>query len=63
MRTEESEELFLARMRPDLEYRCFSLFFRILLLEQNLGLVIAYQPRAAVRGLGFNDNIRITTHL
>ncbi len=63
MRTEESEELFLARMHPVLEHRSFSLLMRIRLLEQNLVLVIAYQPRAAVRGPGFNDNIRITTHL
>jgi hypothetical protein len=63
VRTEEIQELFPARMHPILEHCSFSLGFRIRLLEQNLGLVIAYQPRAAVRGPGFNDNIGITTHL
>ncbi len=37
VRTEESEELFLALMHPVLEHRSFSLGFRIRLLEQNLG--------------------------
>ncbi len=63
MLTKESKELFLARMHPILEHSSFSLVLRIHLLEQNLVLGIAYQPRAAVRGLGFNDNIRITMHL
>jgi hypothetical protein len=63
VRTEEIEELFLARMYPVLEHRSFSFGFRIRLLEQNLGLVIACQPPAAVRGPGFNDNIGITMHL
>ncbi len=63
MRIEEIEELFLARMHPVLEHRSFSLGFRIHLLEQNLGLVIAYQRCAAVRGPVFNDNIGITMHL
>ena len=30
---------------------------KIRLLDQNLGLVIVYQPRAAVRAPGFKDNI------
>jgi hypothetical protein len=59
----EIEELFLARMHPVLEHSSFSLGFRFRLLEQNLGLEIAYQPHAAVRGPGFNNNIGITTHL
>ncbi len=48
VRTEEIEELLLARMHPVLEHSSFCIVFRIRLLEQNLGLVIAYQPRAAV---------------
>jgi hypothetical protein len=55
---EEIEQLFLARMHPVLEHRSFPLLLRIRLLEQILVLVIAYQPRAAVRGPGFNDKIR-----
>jgi hypothetical protein len=51
------EELLLAQMHPVLEHSTFNLGIRIRLLEQNFGLVIAYQPRAAVRGHGFNDNI------
>ena len=50
VRTEEIEELLLARMRPVLEHSSFCVCFRIEPLEQNLGLVIACQPRAAVRG-------------
>ena len=41
------EEFLLARMHPVLEHRSFS-ELSIRLLEQNLGLVIAYQPLAAV---------------
>ena len=55
MRTEKIEELLLARMHPALEHRSFSVVVRICFLEQNLGFVIAYQLRTAVRG--FNDNM------
>ncbi len=48
MRTEEIEELLLAQMHPVLEHCSFCLGVRIRLLEQNIGLVIAYKPRAAV---------------
>jgi hypothetical protein len=49
------EELFVARMYPVLEHSSFSLVVRIRLLEQNLGLVNAQQPHAAVRRV--NDNM------
>ena len=49
MLTEKIEELLLARMHPVLEHRSFSLVVRFRFLKQNLGFVIAYQPRAAVR--------------
>ena len=55
MRTEKIEELLLAQMHPVLEHSSFCLGIRICLLEQNLGFVIAYQLRTAVRG--FNDNM------
>jgi hypothetical protein len=55
VRTEKIEELLLAQMHPVLEHIGFCLVVRIRLLEQNRGFVIAYQPRAAVRGTGFND--------
>ena len=48
--TEKIEELLLAWMHPVLEHRSFSLDVRIRVLKENLGFVIAYQPRAAVRG-------------
>jgi hypothetical protein len=48
VRTKEIEELLLAQMHPVLEHSSFSLGVRIRLLEQNLGLVIANQPHAAV---------------
>jgi hypothetical protein len=50
VRTEEIEELLLARMHPVLEHSSFCIVSRIRLLEQleNLGLVIACQPRAVV---------------
>jgi hypothetical protein len=40
VRTEEIEELLLARMHPVLEHISISLGVKIGLLEQNLGLVI-----------------------
>ena len=40
-------------MHSVLEHSCFSLFVRIRLLEQYLGLVIAYRPRAAVRRFNY----------
>ena len=55
VRTQKIEELLLARMHPVLEHRSFSVVGRIRFLEQNLGFVIAYQLRTAVRG--FNDNM------
>ena len=55
MHTEKIEELWLARMHPVLEHRSFSVVVRICFLEQNLGFVIAYQLRTAVRG--FKDNM------
>jgi hypothetical protein len=70
VRTEKIEERLLPQMHPVLEHSRF--FVRIRLLEQNLGLVIVYQPRAAVRGPAFNDHIilelidvglNITNHL
>jgi hypothetical protein len=57
--TEKIEELLLAQMHPVLEHNSFCLDVRIRLLEQNRGLEFAYQPCAAVRGPGLNDNIRI----
>jgi hypothetical protein len=53
--TEKIQELLLAQMHPVLEHSSFSLNVTIRLLEQNLGIVIAYQPRAAVKR--FNDNM------
>ena len=60
MLTEKIEELLLARMHPVLEHRSFSLVVRFRFLKQNLGFVIAYQPRAAVRGF-YDKNLRETT--
>ena len=45
MLTEKIEELLLAWMHPVLEHRSFSLDVRIRVLKENLGFVIAYQPR------------------
>ena len=58
--TEKIEELLLAWMHPVLEHRSFSLDVRIRVLKENLGFVIAYQPRAAVRGF-YDKNLRETT--
>ncbi len=56
VRTKKFEEVLLAQMHPVLEHSSFSLVFTMIrLLEQNLGLVIAYQPKAVVRG--FSDNM------
>ena len=56
--TEKIEELLLAWMHPVLEHRSFSLDVRIRVLKENLGFVIAYQPRAAVRGF-YDKNLGI----
>jgi hypothetical protein len=48
LHSQKTKELLLAQMHPVLEHCSFSLAVTIRLLEQNLGLVIAYQPRAAV---------------
>ena len=53
--TQKIKELLLARMHPVLEHRSFSVVVRISFLEQNLGFVIAYQLRTAVRG--FDNNL------
>jgi hypothetical protein len=70
VRTKTIEEILLAQMHPVLEHSSFCLVFRIRLLEQNLGVVIAYQPSPAVRGPDsttnlelINEGSNITTHL